>query len=102
MMPRNFSRAASSSFAGPCSVSMKPSTEASGVRNSWLALATKSACARATLTRTDRQGNVTTLSTVQMDGIESVRYWDGVARKPFGLALYSAPASPVAGFNAVA
>ena len=30
-------------FAAPCSVSMKPSSEASGVRSSWLALATKSA-----------------------------------------------------------
>jgi hypothetical protein len=45
---------------------------------------------------------VTTLSTVQMDGIESVRYWDGLAKRPLGLALYGAPASPVAGFSAVA
>ena len=43
MMPRNRSRASGSSRAGPCSVSMKPSSEASGVRSSWLALATKSA-----------------------------------------------------------
>ena len=36
-------RAPPASFrAGPCSVSMKPSSEASGVRSSWLALATKS------------------------------------------------------------
>ena len=32
-----------SSRAGPCSVSMKPDSAASGVRSSWLALATKSA-----------------------------------------------------------
>ena len=57
---------------------------------------------QATLTRTDKLGNVTTLSTVQMSGIESVRHWDGVAKRPLGLALYSAPASPVAGFSAVA
>jgi len=37
-----------------------------------------------------------------MSGIESVRHWDGVAKRPLGLALYSAPASPVAGFSAVA
>ncbi len=43
MMARNFSRAARSSLAGPCKVSMKPSSAASGVRNSWLALAMKSA-----------------------------------------------------------
>ena len=43
MMARNFSRAAGSSLAVPCSVSMKPSSAASGVRSSWLALAMKSA-----------------------------------------------------------
>src|SRR5688500_14084906 len=43
MMPRNRSRARASSLAGPCSVSMKPDSAASGVRSSWLALATKSA-----------------------------------------------------------
>ena len=43
MMPRKRSRAAGSSRAGPCSVSMKPVSAASGVRSSWLALATKSA-----------------------------------------------------------
>ena len=43
MMPRKRSRAAGSSRAGPCSVSMKPESAASGVRSSWLALATKSA-----------------------------------------------------------
>ena len=43
MMSRKRSRAAASLRAGPCSVSMKPSSEASGVRSSWLALATKSA-----------------------------------------------------------
>src|SRR5512132_3522879 len=41
--PRNRSRAAASSLAGPRSVSMKPISAASGDRNSWLALATKSA-----------------------------------------------------------
>ena len=43
MMPRKRSRALASSLAGPCSVSMKPDSAASGVRSSWLALATKSA-----------------------------------------------------------
>ena len=43
MIPRKRVRAASSLRAGPCSVSMKPDNAASGVRNSWLALATKSA-----------------------------------------------------------
>jgi hypothetical protein len=42
MMPRKRSRAEGSSRAGPCSVSMKPDNAASGVRSSWLALATKS------------------------------------------------------------
>ena len=48
MMTRNLSRAFASSRAEPCSVSMKPSIEASGVRNSWLALAMKSARKRST------------------------------------------------------
>ena len=43
MMSRNFSRASASSLAWPFKVSMKPETAASGVRSSWLALATKSA-----------------------------------------------------------
>ena len=42
MMPRKRSCAAGSLRAGPCRVSTKPSNDASGVRNSWLALATKS------------------------------------------------------------
>ena len=42
MMPRKRSRAGGSLRAGPSRVSMKPSSEARGVRNSWLALATKS------------------------------------------------------------
>ena len=42
MISRNFSRARASSLAGPRRVSMKPANEASGVFNSWLALATKS------------------------------------------------------------
>ncbi len=43
MMARNLARATGSSLAVPCKVSMKPSSAASGVRNSWLALAMKSA-----------------------------------------------------------
>ena len=43
MMARKRSRAGASLRAEPCSVSMKPDSEASGVRSSWLALATKSA-----------------------------------------------------------
>ncbi len=43
MMARNFCRASGSSRAGPCSVSTKPRSDASGVRSSWLALAMKSA-----------------------------------------------------------
>ena len=42
MMSRKRSRATASFRAGPCSVSTKPSSDAKGVRNSWLALATKS------------------------------------------------------------
>ena len=42
MMARKRSRAGASLRAGPCNVSMKPDSEASGVRSSWLALATKS------------------------------------------------------------
>ena len=48
MMARNFSRARASSRAGPCNVSTKPSSEARGVRNSWLALAMKSTRMRST------------------------------------------------------
>ncbi len=47
MTLRKRSRACASSFAAPCSVSTKPLSEASGVRSSWLALATKSARMRA-------------------------------------------------------
>ena len=43
MMARKRARACASSRAVPCSVSMKPDSAASGVRSSWLALATKSA-----------------------------------------------------------
>ena len=43
MIGRKRSRAAGSSRAEPRSVSMKPDSAASGVRSSWLALATKSA-----------------------------------------------------------
>ena len=48
MMPRNLVCAAGSSAAGPRSVSMKPIRLVSGVRSSWLALATKSARIRST------------------------------------------------------
>ena len=43
MIPRKRSCASGSSLAWPRSVSMKPVSDASGVRSSWLALATKSA-----------------------------------------------------------
>src|SRR5438128_11808926 len=43
MMARKRSRAAGCSRADPRSVSMNPDNAASGVRSSWLALATKSA-----------------------------------------------------------
>jgi hypothetical protein len=43
MISRKRRRAGSSSRAGPSSVSMNPDSEASGVRSSWLTLATKSA-----------------------------------------------------------
>ena len=51
---------------------------------------------QATLKRTDPKTKaVTTLSTVAMTGIESVRYWNGSTLKASGVALYSAPpASP--------
>ncbi|MCY1235158.1 hypothetical protein D9M72_477640 [compost metagenome] len=42
IMPKNFSCAFKSLRAGPWRVSMKPRSDASGVRSSWLALATKS------------------------------------------------------------
>ena len=42
MIPTNRCRVAGSTAASSCSVSMKPIKVASGVRNSWLALATKS------------------------------------------------------------
>lgn len=55
----------------------------------------------ATLTRTDAKTKaVTTLATVQMSGIESVRYWNGSALKATGAALYSAP--PGAALSATA
>jgi serralysin len=55
----------------------------------------------ATLTRTDaRTRAVTTLATVQMAGIESVRFWNGTALKATGAALYSAP--PGSALDAVA
>ena len=49
---------------------------------------------QALLTRTDAKTRaVSTLSTVTMSGIESVRYWNGGSLKAAGLALYSAPAA---------
>jgi hypothetical protein len=55
----------------------------------------------ATLTRTNsKTQEVTTLATVSISGIESVRYWDGVAFTARGAALYSAP--PGSNLNAVA
>ena len=49
---------------------------------------------QATLTRTDaRTRAVSTLSTVTMSGIESVRYWNGSTLKAADVALYSAPAA---------
>lgn len=49
----------------------------------------------ATLTRTNAlTQQVTTLATVSMSGIESVRWWDGTAMRATGVALYTAPASP--------
>jgi len=49
MMPRKRAWAGGSSAAGPRSVSMKPIRLVSGVRSSWLALATKSARIRSTI-----------------------------------------------------
>ena len=46
----------------------------------------------ATLTRTNRRTlEVTTLATVTISGIESVRYWNGSVFKAAGTALFSAP-----------
>jgi serralysin len=52
----------------------------------------------AVLRRTDpRTQVVTTLSTVSLSGIESVRYWNGTTLKPTSAAaLYAAAASPAA------
>ena len=52
----------------------------------------------AVLRRTDPKTQaVTTLSTVSMSGIESVRYWNGTALKATAAAaLYAAPAAPAA------
>ncbi len=58
MMPRKRTRASGSSRAGPCSVSTKPRRDASGVRSSWLALATKSARIWASLSCSVRSRNV--------------------------------------------
>ena len=55
---RKRARAAGSSRAEPFNVSMKPEKAASGVRNSWLALATKSARISSTRRKGDRSRNV--------------------------------------------
>lgn len=48
----------------------------------------------AVLRRTDAKTKVvTTLSTVTLSGIESVRYWNGSSLKATGAALYAAPPS---------
>jgi Metallo-peptidase family M12 len=49
---------------------------------------------QATLSRKDLKTQaVTTLSTVSMSGIESVRYWNGLTLKAGTLSLYAAPAA---------
>ena len=63
MIGRKRSRAAVSSRAEPCRVSMKPDSAASGVRSSWLALATKSA----RISSTRRSG---------------VRSWNAISTRP--------------------
>lgn len=55
----------------------------------------------ATLTRTNKATQaVTTVATVTLSGIESVRYWNGTALKAVGLALYGS--APTAAPRAVA
>ena len=65
MRPRNRVRAASSLRAAPCMVSMKPDSEASGVRSSWLALATKSARMRSICCSRVRSRNTRQRGTAQ-------------------------------------
>ena len=60
MMPRKRCCAGGSSAAGPRSVSMKPISDASGVRSSWLTLATKSARMRSTARSRERSDSTTT------------------------------------------
>ncbi len=67
MMARNLSRARGSSRAEPCSVSTKPSIEASGVRNSWLALAMKSARMRSTRRDSVKSRSVSKVATTWPD-----------------------------------
>src|SRR5215831_5765734 len=66
MMSRKRSRACASLRAEPCSVSMKPDSEASGVRSSWLALATKSA----------------RISSTRLSGVRSCRVTNTSSRRP--------------------
>ena len=55
----------------------------------------------ATLTKTNaKTKEVTTLATVTMSGIETVRYWNGSTLKATGATLYAAAASPT--FSATA
>ena len=69
MMARNLSRAARSFLAGPCNVSMKPSSAASGVRNSWLALAMKSARISSTRRSGVRSLNVISRMSARPSGV---------------------------------
>ena len=63
-----FPRPAGSLRAGPSSVSMKPVSEASGVRSSWLALATKSARMRAIARRSETSSKVTRMKPPRLAG----------------------------------
>lgn len=57
--------------------------------------------AGATLTKTNSKTKVvTTLATISMSGIETVRYWNGSSLKAGGATLYAAAASPT--FSATA
>ena len=58
-------------LAGPCRVSMKPAREASGVRSSWLALATKSTRTRSVCRRSVRSSRMNRTSPAAGDGISS-------------------------------
>ena len=74
---RKRSRATASSRAGPCSVSTKARSEASGVRSSWLALAMKSARICTSLSCSVRSRKVT--SSCGEDGAVDLPSRDTVA-----------------------